>query len=102
MIIFTNVRKSVDYKDFILQNVHPAELDKCENTLSNSEKEVRDIIVTCCNLRTLWNDSDLETKIKVQHLVFPNGIFWNQDNGCYRTPEKGLIFNIIDSVSGGL
>jgi hypothetical protein len=25
MIIFTNVRKSVDYKDFILQNVHPAE-----------------------------------------------------------------------------
>ena len=24
MIIFTNVRKSVDYKDFILQNVHPA------------------------------------------------------------------------------
>ena len=25
MIIFTNVRKSVDYKDFVLQNVHPAE-----------------------------------------------------------------------------
>ena len=66
----------------------------------NSEKEVGDIIATCCNLRTLWNDSDLETKIKVQHLVFPNGIFWNQENGCYRTPEKGLVFNIIDSVSG--
>ena len=75
------------------------ELDRCENTLSNSEKEVRDIIATCCNLRTLWNDSDLETKIKVQHLVFPNGIFWNHENGCYRTPEKGLIFDIIDSLS---
>ena len=25
MIIFTNVRKSIDYKDFITQNVHPAE-----------------------------------------------------------------------------
>ena len=24
MIIFTNVRKSVDYKDFILRNVHPS------------------------------------------------------------------------------
>ena len=24
MIIFTNVRKSVDYKDFILRNIHPA------------------------------------------------------------------------------
>ena len=31
MIIFTNVRKSVDYKDFILRNVHlacyPVEVD---------------------------------------------------------------------------
>ena len=24
MIIFTNVRKSIDYKGFITQNVHPA------------------------------------------------------------------------------
>ena len=46
------------------------------------------------------NKSLRETKIKVQHLVFPNGIFWNHENGCYRTPEKGLIFNIIDSFSG--
>ena len=28
MIIFTNVRKSIDYKDFITQNVHPAESSK--------------------------------------------------------------------------
>ena len=76
------------------------ELDKCENTLSNSEKEVHEIVATCCNLGSLWNDSNLETKIKVQHLVFPNGIFWNHENGCYRTPETGLVFNIIDSVSG--
>ena len=76
------------------------EVENCRNTLSNSESEVYEIIATCCNLGTLWNDSDLETKIKVQHLVFPNGIFWNHENGCYRTPEKGLVFNIIDSISG--
>ena len=28
MTIFTNVRKSVDYKDFITQNVHPATYNK--------------------------------------------------------------------------
>ena len=28
MIIFTNVRKSIDYKGFITQNVHPADPDK--------------------------------------------------------------------------
>ena len=27
MIIFTNVRKSIDYKGFITQNVHPALTD---------------------------------------------------------------------------
>ena len=84
-----------DRKDKIL-----LEIDKCENTLSNSEKEVHEIVATCCNLGSLWNDSNLETKIKVQHLVFPNGIFWNHENECYRTPEKGLIFNVIDSISG--
>ena len=32
MIIFTNVRKSVDYKDFILQNVHPATFFKIDGS----------------------------------------------------------------------
>ena len=75
------------------------ELEKCENTLSNSDNEVSEIIATCCHLSTLWNDSDLETKIKVQQLVFPNGIFWNHENCIYRTPEKSPIFNIIDRIS---
>ena len=26
MIIFTKICKSIDYKDFILQNVHPAKI----------------------------------------------------------------------------
>ena len=35
MIIFTNVRKSIDYKDFILLNVHPAQ--KGEATMVNKK-----------------------------------------------------------------
>ena len=75
------------------------ELEKCENTLSNSDNEVSEIVATCCHLSTLWNDSNLETKIKVQQLVFPNGIFWNHENNRYRTPDKSPIFNIIDRIS---
>ena len=82
--------------------VNPFYAGKVRHKLTNYEliDGVHEIVATCCNLGSLWNDSNLETKIKVQHLVFPNGIFWNHENGCYRTPEKGLVFNIIDSVSG--
>ena len=39
-------------------------------------------------------DSDLETKIKVRHLVFPNGIFWDHEKWGWYTPIcKGLILN---------
>ena len=40
MIIFTNVRKSVDYKDFILQNVHPAQIEELNRLAELREKGI--------------------------------------------------------------
>ena len=75
------------------------ELEKCRNTLSNTESEVSEIVATCCKLGSLWLDADLETKVKLQNLVFPCGVFWNHEKRSYRTPERGVVFDIIDSVS---
>ena len=75
------------------------ELEKCRSNLSNSDKEVGEIVATCCKLSRLWNESDLETKVKLQNLVFPEGIFWNHEKGIYRTPEKTGVFKIIDEIS---
>ncbi len=75
------------------------ELEKCRNNLSNSEKEVGEIVATCCKLGVLWQTAGLETKEKLQNLVFPKGIFWNHGNHSYRTPERNAVFDIIDEIS---
>ena len=76
------------------------ELEKFRNTLSNTESEVSEIVATCCKLGSLWLNADLGTKVKLQNLVFPYGVFWNHEKACYRTPERGVVFEIIDLVSG--
>ena len=75
------------------------ELEKCRNNLSNSEQEVEEIVATCCKLGVLWQTASLETKEKLQNLVFPKGIFWNHENRSYRTPERNAVFDIIDEIS---
>ena len=75
------------------------ELEKCRNNLSNSGKEIDEIVATCCKLGVLWRTADIETKEKLQNLVFPKGIFWNHGNRSYRTPERNAVFDIIDEIS---
>ena len=43
MIIFTNVRKSIDYKDFITQNVHPAQKPEFVCKSENNKSQLIDI-----------------------------------------------------------
>ncbi|CCY34927.1 putative uncharacterized protein [Alistipes sp. CAG:831] len=75
------------------------ELEKCKNNLSNSGSEVDEIVAICCKLSNLWQGADLETRVKLQNLLFPNGIFWNHEKRDYRTPEKNAVFDIIGKIS---
>ena len=93
-IFSTAIQELEDRKGKIL-----LELEKCRNNLSNSENEISEIVAICCNLSCLWREADLDAKVRLQNLVFPNGIFWNQENRCYRTPEKSEVFKIMDAVS---
>ena len=93
-IFSTAIQELEDRKGKIL-----LELEKCRNNLSNSGNEISEIVAICCNLSYLWREADLDTKVRLQNLVFPNGIFWNQENHCYRTPEKSEVFKIMEAVS---
>ena len=75
------------------------ELEKCNDNLSNLETQIPAIISTACKLGTLWHDGDLETKRKIQNLVYPNGICWNKENRCYRTQNRNKFFDILDRYS---
>ena len=75
------------------------EIEKCNDNLSNLETQIPAIISTACKLGTLWHDGDLETKRKIQNLVYPNGIYWDKAKRCYRTQNRNKFFDILDRYS---
>ena len=76
-------------------------IDECQRDLSNSGKDIDDIVATCSDISTLWSASDCETKQKIQALVFPDGILWDSRNSVYRTPSRNTFFDIIDRFTTG-
>ena len=42
---------------------------------------------------------NLETKRKIQNLVYPNGICWDKTKRCYRTQNRNKFFDILDRYS---
>ena len=78
--------------------LHISKFFRTEN-LSNLDRIMRDIIVSCCKLSDLWRMSDLETKQRIQNLTFPNGIFWDKENKHYRTENRTPIYDVFDGIS---
>ena len=76
-----------------------AELENYSEKLSNLEREVGDIIVSCSKLSDLWKESDLETRQRIQKLTFPKGIFWDKEKKRYRTENRNSIFDVFDCIS---
>ena len=74
-------------------------IEDCQRDLSNSNKDIDEIVATCSEISTLWCDSDCETKRQIQFLVFPDGILWDGEKSVYRTEKRNTFFDIIDRFS---
>ncbi len=86
-----------DYKGKLSQI--DIELVKYEDMLSNYQKKLEDISLMCSNTSSWWHNADLETKKRIQKLVFPNGILYDREKGDYRTSDRNVVFDIIDKLS---
>ena len=75
------------------------ELQKYSENLSNLEKRVSDIVLMCSSISTLWKEKDLETRQRIQNLVFPKKILFDRENQHYRTENRNPIYNVIDDIS---
>ena len=75
------------------------ELDKWQMNLSNQSAKIPVVIATASKIGTLWKTADLETKKKIQNLVFPEGIFWDKKKRDYRTKKRNAIFDLLDRIS---
>ena len=77
-----------------------AELENYKENLSNLDRKIRDILVTCSKLSVLWRDSDIETRQRIPKLTFPHGIFWNNKNHNYRTENRNEAYDLFDRITG--
>ena len=67
---------------------------------SNLEKSIDKALEYASNLPLLWESGDIETKRKLQYMVFPDGIEYDFKNDAVRTSRVNVIFNAISLLSG--
>lgn len=90
----TAMKEFNDRRDLVV-----LELDKCSKNLSNYEEQIPKIIATASNISVLWHSVGLESKRKIQNLIFPDGIFWDKKIGNYRTVSRNGFFDLMDKYS---
>ncbi len=79
-----------------------ASLDNVKKKLSNPEKFIDHSLKICSNLSTLWVSDKYDEKVKLQELLFPNGILYDREKGNYRTLKVNTILQLTHSFSKGL
>lgn len=72
-------------------------LEIAEINLSNYEPYVDYALQMSCKLGGLWNYFDIVKKEKLQNLVFPEGVFYDQKIEGYRTPKHNSFLHLINT-----
>ena len=75
------------------------QLTEAKSNESNLEKTAHVALVTSCKLETLWNKGSYDNKQKIQNLVYPEGIYWDKVNKCYRTIKENESLRVIRTLS---
>ncbi len=78
------------------------DLVKSKFSLSNLKSSIDKAVGYSLNLRLLWRTGDIETKRSLQYILFPEGIYYDFKNKCYRTFRINSIFSAIASISGDM
>jgi len=75
------------------------ELKIKEGKISNLNNFVKKSISISKNLSNYWSSGDYTTKIKVQDLVFSDGVVYNAENRQYLTKNKNVIFEVNQVIT---
>lgn len=75
------------------------ELGQRNENLSNLDKQIPTIVSTASHISDLWHNAGLETKRRIQNLVFPDGILWDKEKRDYRTLSRNKFFDVLDKFS---
>jgi len=70
------------------------ELSKCESTISNLDKYIEVSEVVSGNICKHWASESLETKRRIQELVFKGSLSLDVKNRSYLTKEINYVFEL--------
>jgi site-specific DNA recombinase len=69
--------------------------------LSNGEDYWKFALEKSVNLTSAWGSGGLHEKVKLQKLIFPDGIPFSKEINDYRTPNVNMIFGLFDRINKG-
>ena len=75
------------------------ELAQYEENISNLAKYTEEVLLTCSELGTYWEEMDYGVCQKIQKLVFPSGAFWDHEKRAFRTQEMNPMMSELFSLS---
>ena len=75
------------------------QLNSYSKKLSNIDEIANSISTTSCKLVSLWNNGNYQDKVKLQKLVFPEGVLWDKVNESFRTLKINRVFDVIHSLT---
>ena len=76
-------------------------LEKYQIKVSNLEKNVNKMIEFSSNIPSLWTSSDYSSKIKLQKMIFPEGIEFDKEKRVCRTHSVNPVFVYLSRFNKG-
>jgi site-specific DNA recombinase len=76
------------------------EIGKCETKISNLDKYIEVSELVAKNISKHWCSESLETKRRVQELVFKGGLSLDVKNRTYLTKEVNYVFELNAELTG--
>ncbi len=77
------------------------QIESNEKKLSNHQIHIEKVVEKIKNISDCWGRGDIENKIRIQKLVFPEGLSIRSENREYLTKKVNGIFELIPLFTGG-
>ncbi|WP_413230378.1 recombinase family protein [Flavobacterium sp. MMLR14_040] len=68
--------------------------------ISNHSRHIDKVVEKVSNISKYWSEGDIESKIKIQNLVFPEGLSIRAENRQYLTNKVNLVFRLVSTFTG--
>ena len=75
------------------------ELTRISKSTSNLSFDVERILLTACQLSSLWSNGSLDIRQKIQNLAFPEGVKWDREKDIPRTDVENEALRVIRLLS---